>query len=417
MFGEVIQNKEQLDEEFREEDHMEQNNEIWLYLDKLKSIEKSGIVWLIWPFWCWKTTFINQVRKKDEQEWKSIRINFEARKYPNRENLWENFILDLAWYLNENQRIQVQNQLAWRPNSLLSALIKDWIEYIAKDLSNLKEYLFDKKKRELDVIEECLKEILITLHTKWDAEKQINSTIYIVVEDIDRSGNSWTYFLETLNYFLKRNPLWEWLKTLVIATIWSKEFIENKDSYMKSLDYIHGYPIVNYKYKSLLMYFINKRYLSDNIIQIFDYVWTYFSEQFTTRTLKSIIRELNIISQIHMDYIVDSHEIWVILGILTAKHLMIKKWEEKQSYLDSWKENWWIIKYWDFFQSYFYSVYEGVFFTNLDRSWTLNLAEVPSDFELKFCPTTSHDLIFKGQDYHDVEKYVLLLNTIIFEII
>lgn len=417
MFGGIIQNKEQLGEEFREEDHMSQTNEIKSYLDKLKSIETSGIIWLVWPFWCWKTTFINQVRKIDENNNDSVRINFEAWKYPNRENLRENFILDIAEYLDDNWKNIIIDELSWRPTSIFAAWFKDWINYLTKFIPTIKEYLFDRKKRELDVIEKCLKDVLINLHTKWNNDEQNNSTIYIIVEDIDRSWDAWTFFLETLNYFLKKNPLWEWLKTIVIATIWSKEFMENKDSYMKCLDYRHEFPVINYKYKSLLTYFINERYLSDNIVQFFEYIWTNFSDQFTTRTLKSIIRELNIISQIYYEYIIDWREIWILLGVLAAKYLIIKKWEEKQSYLESWKENWWIIKYWDFFQSYFYSVYEWVRFSNIDHYWNLNLAEVPSDFELKFYPTTSHDLIFKGQDYHDVEKYLLLLNTIIFEII
>ncbi len=92
----IIVNLKNLAEDSRTNDYMDWSNEIANYKMKLESLPFSWIVWLVWPFGCGKTTFVNQL--KEDWEW---RINFEARKYPERQSLWENFILEIATQIGE----------------------------------------------------------------------------------------------------------------------------------------------------------------------------------------------------------------------------------------------------------------------------------------------------------------------------
>jgi hypothetical protein len=46
-----------------------------------------------------------------------------------------------------------------------------------------------------------------------------HDVIFIIIEDIDRSGDHGVYFLETLNFFLKNLELPEGKRILAIATI------------------------------------------------------------------------------------------------------------------------------------------------------------------------------------------------------
>ena len=225
----------------------------------------------------------------DEKSWNTKRLNFDARKYPERKDLRENFILDIAQQLPENSEQIFLNKLKWKPDNYFSALINDWINKLTEAIPCFREYVFNKEKRELSVIEELLKEILITIHIgeNWKP----NQTIYIVIEDIDRSWDAWVYFLQTLNYFLKKIKLWEGLKVIAIATIWNEECIKNIESYLKCIDFIHNSPIISYSYWEMLRYYLDENCCDSNLIEFINYIWKKFNG-FTPRILKHILRDL-----------------------------------------------------------------------------------------------------------------------------
>lgn len=66
--------------------------------------------------------------------------------------------------------------------------------------------------------------------------------IYIVIEDIDRSGDSGIYFLETLNHFFKNNFKSE-KKVRIIVPISDKKYEESRSAYLKCLDITHNFFI------------------------------------------------------------------------------------------------------------------------------------------------------------------------------
>lgn len=361
----LIKHIEELDESYRSKDLLNREDIATDYLTKkLDNIPNSWIAWLIWPFWCWKTTFINQVIEQNTENQSIKRLNFDAWKYPDRKDLRENFILDMAEYLNEKEKDAVIKGLKWISSSIFHAAAKDWVEYFTKFIPNIREYIFNKEKRELYVIESLLKEIFVALHM-WENWKPYQS-IYIVIEDIDRSGDVWVYFLQTLNYFLKNINLWEWLKVVAIATIWSHEFRWEIDSYLKCIDYIHNFPVVEYDYKPMIQHFLNEQCINDSLIDFINYVWSHF-EWFTPRTLKHILRNLSSVTEeLNIENIITNRQnILALIWIFTAKYT--NKLNEKITYLDEWKKEWEITE--SVFKSFFLSTaHNDDFITKISRN-------------------------------------------------
>jgi hypothetical protein len=78
--------------------------------------------------------------------------------------------------------------------------------------------------------------------------------------------------LETLNFFLKKLELPEGKKILAIATIGSKEFLENKDSYLKALDHIHNFPVKKFDFQTIVQHFVDNRVGCNPVIGRFNYL-------------------------------------------------------------------------------------------------------------------------------------------------
>ncbi len=356
----LIKHQNELEEDYRSKDLLNRGNKILDYSSsKLDKIQNSWIVWLIWPFWCWKTTFINQIIERENKidSW-SKWLNFDAWKYPDRKDLRENFILDMAQNLDKKWEGIVVKELKGKSTSIFGAMLSDWWEYLDKFIPNIREYLFSREKRELHVIESLLKEIFIALHM-WKDWK-LFPTIYIVIEDIDRSWDAWVYFLQTLNYFLKKINLWKWLKVIAIATIWNIEYRWNLDSYLKCIDYIHKFPIASYNYTPMIHYFLNDRWCNTSLEDFINYISNHY-EWFTPRTLKHILRDLNIaLEELWIDDNSPSllDNISTMISVLTAKYLNVQ-WE-KITYLDKRKKEWRISE--DGFKSYFLSIATHVLF-------------------------------------------------------
>lgn len=350
----LIKYQDELEEDYRSKDLLNRNENIIDYsINKLDKIQKSWIIWLIWPFWCWKTTFINQIIESESKidSW-SKWLNFDAWKYPDRKDLRENFILDMAQNLDKKGEDAVVNKLKWQATSVFEAILNDWWEYIDKFIPNIRKYLFNREKRELSLIESLLKEILIALHV-WENWKII-PTIYIVIEDIDRSWDAWVYFLQTLNYFLKNINLWEWLKVVAIATVWSIEYRWNLNSYLKCIDYIHYFPIQKIDYKPMLKYFLDEKCCDSSLVDFINYIWNHY-EWFTPRVMKHVLRDLSLALQ-ELEINENDHllldKVLTIICVLSAKYLNVS-WE-KFTYLDKWKKEWIISE--NTFKSFFLSI-------------------------------------------------------------
>src|SRR5690606_1032944 len=89
--------------------------------------------------------------------------------------------------------------------------------------------------RRVDEIQEIFKEQI----------QKADTDLYVVLEDIDRSGDAGVFFLETLKQFVA--SLTTNKKFIVIVPISDASYYKNLESYLKSIDYFDFFVPENIK--------------------------------------------------------------------------------------------------------------------------------------------------------------------------
>ena len=247
----------------------------WCYVDKftdkIKLFKKNTIMWFIGDFWNWKSTFLNQVIKKVDKDIKWIEFN--ARKYPDRKDLWENFILECAISINKSEFYEVLSKIDWTKWWDKKKLIELWSEFLST-ITNIKafdhikhfgHFFNDTPVKRVFQLELTLKEILSKIE-----EPIIN----IIIEDIDRSGDSWIYFLETLHYFINENEIAAKLINIIVP-IWSTKYRENLDHYGKCLDIVHDFKTNFLKFDWFIKELFDDSIINDN--RLFSQLCSFFA--------------------------------------------------------------------------------------------------------------------------------------------
>lgn len=280
-----------LEENCRNEDLIWFDYEVSKLKWKLNTIQNGSILWFIWDFWTWKTTLLNQVKKSYDWKW----IDFDAWKYPNREYLWENFILEFAWQIDKKKLDYAIKKIDWTQNDDKKALFKMLLdlpwklgEYIPwrKSLKKWVEYFLNSPpaKRNFEI-----QNILLKLIKCID-----NKDICIVIEDIDRSWDAWLYFLETLHYFFKANDIKKNIKVIVPISTECYEY--NKKSYYKCIDYEYIFSLENIDLSNFVKTLFKEDiadYQKNQIQSFLEAAFKYFPTQMTLRILKFILRNAN----------------------------------------------------------------------------------------------------------------------------
>jgi predicted KAP-like P-loop ATPase len=94
----MFKNLHILDENYRIDDYFDLDVTVDQYESKINDIKSSASIAIVAPFGYGKTTFLNQLKKRlNKNSW---RIDFDAWKYPNREDLWEAFVLETVKQIN-----------------------------------------------------------------------------------------------------------------------------------------------------------------------------------------------------------------------------------------------------------------------------------------------------------------------------
>jgi nucleoside-triphosphatase THEP1 len=116
-----IKNPHLLEETPNIPDLMEWSNLKDPFKKKFKSIKKPSVIGIVGPFGSGKSTMLNNIKKEIAND-KNFWFEFEAWKYPERENLWENFIYDLtkeSQVINEKDiRRIITGKSIWWKNAL-----------------------------------------------------------------------------------------------------------------------------------------------------------------------------------------------------------------------------------------------------------------------------------------------------------
>lgn len=331
-----IKNKKLLEENSRTENLIDLTSEIERFSLKLNSVEFSSIIWFIGKFWSWKSNFLNQIKSEytNNAKW----FEFDAWKYPERSNLWENFILEFARQIDSETFDKTIKHVDWTIDDDKKTLINTfwdipWLSVI----KNFNHFIKTTPAKRNFEVENLLNELI----------KKINEeNIYIIIEDIDRSWDNWIFFLETLNHFLKNNKIEK--RIIIIVPIWEENYIKEdiQLSYLKSLDYIHKYSLKEIKLDNFVKeLFLDEIYETNHlkwqIITFLEWIFKEFWNQATMRTLKRILRNAN------SNYIALLNKQWEWidwrLSILfeVAEYIKNSSWD---FYIGTWKKSkkiWW----------------------------------------------------------------------------
>lgn len=328
-----IKDKKLLEENSRIDNLLDLAVEIDRFSTFIDNIEISSLVWFIWKFWSWKSNFLNQIKTKynEDAKW----FEFDAWKYPERQDLWENFILDIAEEISNDDLTNSKRKIEWKNTTI-------WVEKLTQYCSGLWIWNFSdllKTSPTKRIIE--LQNILLNL-----LSKVTENNIYIILEDIDRSWDNWIYFLETLNHFLKNLKIEK--RIIVIVPIWQESYEKEnlKVSYLKSLDYFYNFSLKDVKLNLLVEKLFIEEIIRDSnkkwqITTFLEWIFIEFSEQITMRLLKHILRNAN------LNYIalLKKHTKWIDwrLSILfeTAKYIKNEQWDV---YISNWNKRktiWW----------------------------------------------------------------------------
>ncbi|MBD3238479.1 MAG: hypothetical protein GF332_02480 [Candidatus Moranbacteria bacterium] len=268
----------------------------------INSINKPSILGYVGVFGIGKSTLIHQIQKNSNKR-EDLWINFDAWKYPNRDNLWEGFVLDFAKKDSKLFR-KTLDKINGEQNRGIVELIKVLFKggsiigsFYNPILSNLsfgekfKFFFRTSPAKRVFEIQEILNKII----------KKENKNLFFVIEDIDRSGDKGIYFLETLNQYLKN---FKDKKRIIVIVPISKEHFFNNQAYLKCLDYIEFFNPGKPDLSKLINKVFHDDYLLKNISEsdegkgkqleqikwFLENLFTAFSGVMTPRLLKLIIR-------------------------------------------------------------------------------------------------------------------------------
>ncbi|NQV00088.1 MAG: hypothetical protein HQ538_05070 [Parcubacteria group bacterium] len=286
-----IKNKEILEEDYRVNDLLDYSNIINDFRGVLERIDNNAAVGLIGDFGSGKSTMLYQLYKKENKK-KERWINFDAWKFPGRKELWEGFVLEVVKELDKGLFNKVKNEIDGKKYSGIKNLIKVIFRggnIFLPGLSigeNLTSLFNSSPIRRVFEFQEILSNIII----------KENKDIYIIIEDIDRSGDKGIFFLETLKNFIKENQFNK--KIIVIVPIGTDNFEKEKDkqSYLKVLDHRYNFKPKNINFEQFIKSLFKDDFLKENkVLNYLNYFFRFLLEKnLNIRGIKHILREANI---------------------------------------------------------------------------------------------------------------------------
>lgn len=234
MIDGFVKNHSLLDETSEVEDLLGIESVCEKFTKKIDSIVKPSIVALIGSFGSGKSTMLNQImiaRAKKEM-W----IEFDAWKYPDRKDLWEGFVLDIAKFGSPKEFEKASKELKGTQNDDKKTLINVLSKIPGcASLEGLNHFLETSPAKRVDDIQKILKNHV----------QKIEKDLFVIVEDIDRSGDAGVFFMETLKQFLRTSELNK--KIVIIVPIANENYHKNIDSYLKCIDYFEFFESIEIK--------------------------------------------------------------------------------------------------------------------------------------------------------------------------
>ena len=333
-----VKNEDLLKEDSHVEDLLDFSAEIDSFSKKLEEITKPSIIGLVGKFGSGKSTMLYQIQQKSDKETQQW-IEFDAWKYPERKDMWEGFVLDFADQIGKRKKVtkKIEGKTAKsRLFTIVSDITSSFDSFItdSKILDNIKDFFVKSPATRVFDLQEILFEII----------ESIEKDIYVIVEDVDRSGDYGMYFLETLKQFINSKKFSR--KIIIIAPVGDISYNEKIILYQKVFDYIDFFKIAKFNLtkfiESVFSEELFKKYREDKsswevnnhkelMTSFFEYLLK--SEiKITIRTLKQLIRQSNLI---YINQCNDHHKPdWrVTIAIQLSKYVNVDQ-NNNMSYYD-----------------------------------------------------------------------------------
>ncbi|HET9412202.1 MAG TPA: P-loop NTPase fold protein [Candidatus Saccharimonadales bacterium] len=207
---------------------------------KIETISNKSLLGIVGNYGMGKSTLLEKVHSKLDND-DVIWAHFDAWKYPERTNLWEGFVLDFVRQvapkdfaktlkIMDGTSGDVKKKLTKAAGAALNIPFKGSGAIVSK----LADFFTTSPAKRVFQIQDIFKDVL--------AKKDIRQKqIYIVIEDADRSGDAGIYFIETLSHFLRASEFDNKIK--VFIPIAGKSFSDQRDSYIKALDFVEFFDL------------------------------------------------------------------------------------------------------------------------------------------------------------------------------
>ncbi len=360
-----IKDPDILEEDYRVNDLLDFSTNINGLTEQLIRIKSNSMVGLVGPYGCGKSTLLYQLyreypdkknncgnKKVNATNLEEVRnakwFTFDAWQYPERKDLWDGFIIELARSMSDKCLKEIKKEIDGNQNSKAKTTAK--VVAAAVNIPILSNITGAMKEVLLGILSSPpLKRVFEFQELLKKMINKIDKDIYIVIEDIDRSGDKGIFFLETLSHFIKsinseHNETDSKHKIIVIVPMGDEIFKEQgnrdaKSSYLKILDYqvkFNPQDIDCAKFiKSVIDISKDYRRNSSEYISKFLSQVILASEGGTIRDIKHLIRRADQNYNLLKDSDDESIDIFFVLLFTATEYFHVKNGKEEIYYLES----------------------------------------------------------------------------------
>jgi len=305
-----------LEEDYRKDDLLDLSKTIKNFRNTLDKINNNSTIGLVGEFGTGKSTMLYQLYKdktdEDDEKW----IYFDAWKFPERKELWEGFVLEVSRKIDKKTFEKVRKSIDGKKNDDKKILVNTIGDIFRLPvIKNLNHFFDTSPARRVFEIQEIFKKTI----------NNIDKNLYIIVEDIDRSGDKGKFFIETLRHFIKENNFKR--KITIIIPISNKNFNDEKPSYLKCLDRILYFNLKDLDFSEFIKFLLLDKFTSiQNLIPQINFLFKSFvdHEGATIRDIKHIIRTANLEYQKALDR-EEKLDIRVLIAFAFLEFFDIKK--------------------------------------------------------------------------------------------
>lgn len=282
-----------LEEQHRVPDHLNFSEEVDRLHNLISKIVHSSMISYVGKYGSGKSTVLYQLEKLLTDNHSAFFFEFDAWKYPERKDLWEGFVIDIAEQLGRKKsvinKIDSTRGIVQKTGGLIFDSMTIALSGVSLSISKVFNSLFkDKPITRVFELQDLLIRMLGSIEDK---------NIYIVVEDIDRSGDNGVFFLETLRQFIKNN-LPE--KTIIVLTpIGTEAYVDRNrnEAYQKIFDYTLHLDTRSIDYEQFIDAFFDKNAFDSNTVwkeHLIDWFSIVKAHNYTPREIKAVIRSANL---------------------------------------------------------------------------------------------------------------------------